>query len=327
MENHTKAVSQLEPWRELPGKVVMVTGASSGIGREFCLDLSKAGCRIIAAARRIDRLKSLCDEINGSNSNESISSIPELRAVAIELDVSANGAVIEAAVQKAWDAFGRIDALVNNAGVRGSVHSPLDLSEEEWDKIYKTNLRGAWLVTKYVCIHMRAANQGGSVINISSIAGLNRGQLPGGLAYASSKDALNNITKLMLHRYYLWPRRIYLVAVSGRQHKQDGFPFRNVLESHSHEMMALELGKYKIRVNSISPGLFKSEITEGLVKKDWIHNIALRTIPLRTHGTSNPALTSVVRYLIHDSSEYVSGNMFIVDAGATLPGVPIFSSL
>ncbi|KAJ8534139.1 hypothetical protein K7X08_007463 [Anisodus acutangulus] len=287
MENHTKAVSQLEPWRKLTGKVVMVTGASSGIGREFCLDLSKAGCRIIAAARRIDRLKSLCDEINGSNSNESISSIPELRAVAIELDVSANGAVIEAAVQKAWDAFGRIDALVNNAGVRGSVHSPLDLSEEEWDKIYKTNLRGAWLVTKYVCIHMRAANQGGSVINISSIAGLNRGQLPGGLAYASSKDALNNITK----------------------------------------MMALELGKYKIRVNSISPGLFKSEITEGLVKKDWIHNIALRTIPLRTHGTSNPALTSVVRYLIHDSSEYVSGNMFIVDAGATLPGVPIFSSL
>ncbi|XP_059296041.1 uncharacterized protein LOC132049308 [Lycium ferocissimum] len=132
---------------------------------------------------------------------------------------------------------------------------------------------------------MRAANQGVSVINISSIAGLNRGQLPGGLAYASSKDALNSMTK----------------------------------------MMALELGPYKIRVNSISPGLFKSEITEGLVKKDWIHNIALRTVPLRTHGTSNPALTSVVRYLIHDSSEYVSGNMFIVDAGVTLPSVFQFS--
>ncbi|PHT97308.1 hypothetical protein BC332_33763 [Capsicum chinense] len=274
---------QLEPWRQLAGKVVMVTGASSGIGREFCLDLSKTGCRIIAAARRIDRLKSLCDEINGVASNSS----KELRAVAIELDVSANGGVIEAAVKKAWDVFGRIDALVNNAGIRGSVHSPLDLTEEEWEKIHKTNLRGAWLVTKYVSMHMRAANQGGSVINISSIAGLNRGQLPGGLAYASSKEALNGITKVM----------------------------------------AIELGQYKIRVNSISPGLFKSEITEGLVQKDWLQNIELRTVPLRTHGTSNPALTSVVRYLIHDSSEYVSGNMFIVDAGATLPGVPIFSSL
>ncbi|KAL6988044.1 hypothetical protein U1Q18_013791 [Sarracenia purpurea var. burkii] len=91
--------------------------------------------------------------------------------------------------------------------------------------------------------------------------------------------------------------------------------------------MAIELGKHKIRFNSICPGLFKSEITEGLMQKDWLHNVALRTIPLRDHGTSDPALTSVIRYLIHDSSEYVTGNMFIVDAGATLPGVPIFSSL
>ncbi|XP_015089365.1 uncharacterized protein LOC107032290 [Solanum pennellii] len=287
METHAKSVRQLEPWGELAGKVVMVTGASSGIGRDFCSDLSKAGCRIIAAARRIDRLQSLCDEINSNSSNGSTNSSQDLRAVAIELDVSANGSAIEAAVQKAWDAFGRIDGLVNNAGFRGSVRSPLELSEEEWEKIHKTNLRGAWLVTKYVCMHMRAANQGGSVINISSIAGINRGQLPGGIAYASSKEALNSITKVL----------------------------------------ALELGPYKIRVNSISPGLFKSEITEGLIQKDWLKNIELRTIPLRTHGTSHPALTSVVRYLIHDSSEYVSGNMFIVDAGATLPGVPIFSSL
>uniref|UniRef100_M1CPU5 Short-chain type alcohol dehydrogenase n=1 Tax=Solanum tuberosum TaxID=4113 RepID=M1CPU5_SOLTU len=208
MENHAEVGRQLEPWGELAGKVVLITGASSGIGREFCLDLSKAGCRIIAAARRIDRLKSLCDEINGISSNSSIESTissQELRAVAIELDVSANGAAIEAAVQKAWNAFGRIDVLVNNAGIRGSVHSPLDLSEEEWEKTYKTNLRGAWLVTKFVCKHMHAANQGGSVINISSISGLNRGQLPGGLAYASSKEALNSITKVVsCFSYTIW---------------------------------------------------------------------------------------------------------------------------
>jgi NAD(P)-dependent dehydrogenase (short-subunit alcohol dehydrogenase family) len=91
--------------------------------------------------------------------------------------------------------------------------------------------------------------------------------------------------------------------------------------------MALELGLYKIRVNSISPGLFKSEITQGLMQKDWLDNVAKKTVPLRTYGTSDPALTSLIRYLIHDSSEYVSGNIFIVDAGVTLPGVPIFSSL
>ncbi|CAH9105404.1 unnamed protein product [Cuscuta epithymum] len=286
MERRSPVAPHLEPWRSLGEKVVMVTGASSGLGREICLDLAKSGCRIVAAARRIDRLESLCVEINGSGSGDPSSGRPP-RAVAVQLDVTANGPAIEAAVQKAWDAFGRIDALVNNAGVRGRVHSPLDLTEEEWDSIMRPNLVGTWLVSKYVCLQMCNAKQGGSVINISSIAGLDRGQLPGGLAYVCSKVAVNSLTKVM----------------------------------------AIELGAHGIRVNSISPGLFKSEITENLMQRDWLKNVALRTVPLRTFGTSNPAVTSVVRYLIHDSSEYVSGNLYIVDAGNTLPGVPIFSSL
>lgn len=93
------------------------------------------------------------------------------------------------------------------------------------------------------------------------------------------------------------------------------------------QVMAVELGAHKIRVNGISPGLFKSEITEGLMQRQWLANVAKKTVPLRTYGTSDPALTSLVRYLIHESSAYVSGNVFIVDAGATLPGIPIFSSL
>lgn len=112
------------PWSVLEGKVVMVTGASSGIGRDFCVNLARAGCRIVAAARRTDRLRSLCEEINGGSGSSSASSDREpssVRAVAVELDVSAGGAAIEASVQKAWEAFGGIDALVNNAGVRGNL--------------------------------------------------------------------------------------------------------------------------------------------------------------------------------------------------------------
>ncbi|PPR82805.1 hypothetical protein GOBAR_AA37915 [Gossypium barbadense] len=148
----------------------------------------------------------------------------------------------------------------------GNVKDPLELTEEEWNQNIRTNLTGSWLVSKYVCMLMRDAKQGGSVINISSIAGLNRGQLPGGLAYASSKAGLNTMTKTM----------------------------------------AMELGMHKIRVNSISPGLFKSEITEGLLKKAWLQEVATKINPLRTFGTADPALTSLVRYLIHDSSEYVT---------------------
>ncbi|KAL3651697.1 hypothetical protein CASFOL_004699 [Castilleja foliolosa] len=286
MEKKKPVAGELEPWLRLDSKVVMVTGASSGLGREFCLDLAKAGCRVIAAARRTDRLQSLCDEINcgigSSGSNE-----PRSRAVSMELDISASGAKIEASVEKAWAAFGKIDVLINNAGIRGRVHTPLDLSLEEWNDNIRTNLTGTWLVSKYICVRMRDAKQSGSVINISSIGGLERGQLPGGLAYVCSKTAINAMTKVM----------------------------------------AMELGMYKIRVNSISPGLFKSEITQGLVQKDWLKNVERRVVPLRTFGTIDPALTSLLRYLIHDSSEHVTGNIFIVDAGVTLPGFPIFSSL
>ncbi|KAK9069272.1 hypothetical protein SSX86_013388 [Deinandra increscens subsp. villosa] len=278
---------ELEPWRDLKGMVVMVTGASSGLGREFCIDLAKAGCKIIAAARRVDRLKSLCDEINNDHVNQTIAR-NLVMAVAVELDVSADSPVIENSVKKAWRAFGRIDALINNAGIRGPYKKSLDLEEEDWDRTYRTNVRGSWLVSKYVCQHMLAFDQeGGSIINISSISGVNRMLPHGAIAYASSKSALNTMT----------------------------------------QVMALELGKHKIRVNAVCPGLFKSEITEEIMQKEWLKNVATKIVPLGDFGTTDPALTSLIKYLILGSSNYVTGNIFIVDSGHTLPGVPLYSSL
>ncbi|KAG5399899.1 hypothetical protein IGI04_014506 [Brassica rapa subsp. trilocularis] len=274
-------LKQLEPWCELKDKVVLLTGASSGIGREVCLDLGKAGCKIIAAARRVDRLESLCSEIN------SLSSTGIQLAAPLELDVSSDAATIQKAVKQAWDIFGKIDVLINNAGIRGNVKTSLDLTEDEWNTVFRTNLSGPWLVSKYVCSLMRDAKRGGSVINVSSIAGLHRGLLPGGVAYACSKGGVDTMTR----------------------------------------MMAIELGVYNIRVNSIAPGLLKSEITQGLMQKEWLKNVTERSIPLKVQQTVDPGLTSLVRYLIHDSSRYVSGNTYILDSGATIPGLPIFSSL
>uniref|UniRef100_UPI001CB8D0DC 3-oxoacyl-[acyl-carrier-protein] reductase FabG-like n=1 Tax=Erigeron canadensis TaxID=72917 RepID=UPI001CB8D0DC len=290
MEGSTKQVEssyEMEPWQDLSGKIVMVTGASAGIGWEVSINLAKSGCRIVAAARRTERLKALCDLINNVAMSEArIGGV--LRAVAVELDVSSNGPTIEASVRKAWDAFGRIDVLINNAGIRGPLQNVLDLSEEDWDRTFRTNVTGSWLVSKYFCLQMRAFHdQGGSIINISSIAGLNRIHPHGAVAYVSSKSALDTMTKVM----------------------------------------AMELGRYNIRVNSIAPGLFKSEITENLFKKKWIKNFASKTVPLRDFGTTDPAMTSLLRYLIHDSSRYLTGNIFIADGGHTLAGVPLYSSL
>uniref|UniRef100_A0A0E0AXI1 Ketoreductase domain-containing protein n=1 Tax=Oryza glumipatula TaxID=40148 RepID=A0A0E0AXI1_9ORYZ len=276
-----EAAAAAPPWSRLEGRVVLVTGASSGLGREFCLDLARAGCLVVAAARRADLLRSLCDEINASAPRASAA------AAAVELDVASGGPALEAAVQSAWDAFGRIDVLINNAGLRGGVHSPLDWPEDEWDTLIKTNLTGSWLVAKHVCRRMHDAKLKGSVINISSVSGLNRGHLPGSTGYTASKSAMHYVTKLM----------------------------------------ALELGAYGIRVNSIAPGIFKSEITAPLLQKKWLNTVVSKIVPLKTHGTTDPALTSLVRFLIHETSSYVTGNIFVVDSGATLPGVPIFSSL
>ncbi|CAH1412090.1 unnamed protein product [Lactuca virosa] len=99
---------ELEPWGDLRGTIVMVTGAFSGIG---CIDLAKAGCRINAAARRTDRLKALCDVISNLNitgTHRSQGRDNDVQAVAMELDVSADGPTIKAYVLKAWDAFGII---------------------------------------------------------------------------------------------------------------------------------------------------------------------------------------------------------------------------
>ncbi|KAH6772207.1 Rossmann-fold superfamily protein [Perilla frutescens var. frutescens] len=285
----SKIQRQLVPWSHLNGKIIMVIGSSSGHGREFCLDLAKAGGRIVAAARKIDRLNSLCDQINKMDIPTGGVSGGSRRAIAVALNVMADGPTIEACVEKAWDAFGRIDVLINNAGVTGQNIDSLELSEEEFNRVKDTNLTGSWLVSKYVGARMRdgGCGGGGSIINISSLSGLNRTQFHGLLAYPSSKADLHSMTKIM----------------------------------------ALELGDYNIRMSSIAPGLFTSEITENLMQKSWIKNVADKTIPLRTFGTSDPALTSLIRYLIHDSSTYITGNIFIVDAGWSLPCIPIFSSL
>lgn len=90
----------------------------------------------------------------------------------------------------------------------GTVKSPLELSEEEWNTVFKTNLTGCWLVSKSVCIRMRDAQIKGSIINIASIAGLNRGQLPGATAYATSKAGVNMLTKVMPNPLS-FPLRLY----------------------------------------------------------------------------------------------------------------------
>eukprot|EP00249_Psilotum_nudum_P012860 c24012_g1_i1 orf=357-1202(+) len=273
---------------DIQGKIVLVTGASAGLGREFCLKLAREGAHVVAAARRTELLQSLLGEIEAFSLAADDGQLPKPgKAAIVQMDVSKNEEEIDAAVDKAWRAFGKIDVLINNAGYRGPVASLLDWKEEEWDKVISTNLRGAWLVSKAVGKRMVMAKIGGSIVNISSIGGLDRGVLPGASAYQVSKAALNQLTKIM----------------------------------------ALELGKHNIRVNSIAAGLFRSEITGNLLNQEWMLKVAKKIVPVQRWGDVDPDLTALILVLASDSSVYITGCIFVVDGGQAIAGLPIWSSL
>lgn len=142
---------------DLTGKVALVTGASSGMGRATAIALANQGAKVVAAARRIDRLEALVAEIKSRGKE----------GLAVQMDVTKRSDV-DAAVASAVKTFGKLDILVNNAGVLD--YSPfLDLKEESWDKVIDTNLKGYFYAAQAAAREM-AKTKWGRIINIASIA-------------------------------------------------------------------------------------------------------------------------------------------------------------
>src|SRR5712671_769080 len=129
---------------DLRGKTALVTGASSGLGRHFARVLVRAGAAVVLAARRLEALRELEEEIV-SNAG---------RALAVRLDVCERRSV-EEVIGTAKEAFGRIDILVNNSGVTATAEV-LEHTEEDWDRVVDTNLKGAFLVAQAVARQLQA---------------------------------------------------------------------------------------------------------------------------------------------------------------------------
>jgi NAD(P)-dependent dehydrogenase (short-subunit alcohol dehydrogenase family) len=165
------------------GKVALITGASSGFGKHFAKILAREGARVGLAARRVDVLQSLAQEIRSAGG---------VAAVA-QLDV-ADVQSIESAVASIERELGRIDVLVNNSGT--SIVKPLlEYTEQDWDAVVDVNLKGAFFVGTEVARRMRADGLGGSIINIESILSFRQtGHIP---AYVASKAGLTQLTKTM----------------------------------------------------------------------------------------------------------------------------------
>ena len=164
----------------LAGQTVIVTGGSKGIGRAICLALAMEGANIIIAARNESKIKEIVDKLKKRGS----------KALTIQADVR-NEEDVRHLISRTVDEYGRLDILINNAGVAHKKRLE-ETTLEEYNEIMDTNLKGVYLCTKYAIPHIRNS-ENGKIINISSGAGLHG--IPEFSVYCASKFGVNGITE------------------------------------------------------------------------------------------------------------------------------------
>ncbi|TNB47496.1 SDR family oxidoreductase [Martelella lutilitoris] len=194
-------------YRRLEGKSVLVTGATSGIGEAAVRLFAEEGARVVAAARREDRLTRLVEDLRENGH----------KAAAVACDVS-DEASVRAAVQAVRDNFDRIDLAFNNAGVggAGAVH---ETSAEDFDRIIAVNLRGVFLCMKHEIAAMLEQGDGGSIVNTSSIGGLIG--VSSLAAYSTSKWGVAGLTKAAAAGY--GPQGIRVNAIAPGSTRSEMF--------------------------------------------------------------------------------------------------------
>ncbi len=261
----------MEDWIDLKGRVVIVTGASSGIGSHIAAGLAKLGAKVV-----------------GADLSE-----PEKGAAAyfVRCDITKR-ADVERMVETAYARFGRIDALVNNAGVNRprllvdakEAYSKYELSDADYDFMMNVDVRGVVLVSQAVVRKM--IGSGGVIVNISSTSGKPGSQ--GQSIYAAAKAAVNSLTR----------------------------------------SFAKELGRYGIRVVAVTPGIHESTAlsssdayldalayTRGITR-DKINDGYVHSIPLGRVGRLDE-IVDLVCYLISDRASYITGTVVNVSGGKT----------
>jgi NAD(P)-dependent dehydrogenase (short-subunit alcohol dehydrogenase family) len=184
---------------DLTGKVVIVTGSTKGIGRAMAEGMARAGASVVVSSRKQDLCTSVAEEI------EHATGAAVLGLACHVGDWDAIPGFIDAVHQR----FGRIDALVNNAGINPARIGPADMTLEYWRKVFSVNLEGP-LRTSQCALPIMRAQGGGSIVNIGTMAAYSGG---GNIcAYGSSKGALLNLTKSMAMDWAQWKVRVNMLS-------------------------------------------------------------------------------------------------------------------
>ncbi len=165
----------------LTEKVVLVTGASSGIGKATAVEFARKGASVVLAARRVEKLAELHDHILTFNEN----------CIYVRTDVTSETDVVNL-FDRAWEKFGRVDILINNAG-RGLKSELIDMTTEDWQAVIETNLTSVFLCTRQAARRMKEKHIPGHIITVCSIAGLFGA--PNYSAYCASKHGVAGFLK------------------------------------------------------------------------------------------------------------------------------------
>lgn len=251
----------------LKGKVAVVTGASSGLGRSAALAYAEYGADVAVLGIDINKLDDVKEEIEKKGR----------KAIAIKCDVT-NEEEVKSAVNQIIKEFTHIDILLNNAGVAvpGGVET---LKEEDWDKSFNVNVKGMYLMSKYIIPGMKERKYG-KIVNIASVNAI----------IADKND-------VFIRHSYNASKAAVLGLTTG---------------------MACSYAKYGITVNAIGPALFKTGMTENTLFKSEEFLNGYNMLNPSSRPGKDGELNGTVLYLSSDASSYTQGQFIVVDGGGAL---------
>jgi len=249
---------------DLSGRVAIITGGCSGLGITFSEALAEAGADIVIA-----------DVLVGTpQCQEACSAIEKLgvKVLPVKCDVT-NPEDVDNLVATAVKEFGKIDILINSAGIFGENKRVVDMSPENWDRVIAVDMRGSFLCCRAAAREMIKRNEG-KIINISSASSYKA--LPGMAAYAAAKAAIIMLTKTL----------------------------------------ALELARYNIQVNTLSPGYFLTPLNRDFFETEGGKKL-ISGWPMRRPGNPDE-LKGMIVYLASSASSYTTGSEVHIEGGQWL---------